>query len=174
MSSNGRVIVVSWNDRFKAVGFTVVSAAIAQWGGASLEFLLRAIARWAFPHAALRTLVLRDCGFALLAGAVVSLSVQRYWRTKSAQWTWVVFAVWFAYGAVSYALLLSQSVMSTREFWPHLLGYNCALRGGPAACYDFFIFTVPLLRGVAYSITASFGLRFSADRSTSRLSHGTL
>ncbi len=144
------------------VGFLFLNAAFAQWGGMGLELLLRRLSRWFFPVHSKVFLVLTDCLFAALAAAMIAISLHLVWRLVQARWAWVLFLLWFGSGAAFYLLVAAPHGPGS-DFWKHFSGFNCALRGGRAACYDFFIFTVPLLRGVSYSLTAWLLATFFAE-----------
>ncbi len=149
-------------SRFTQIRALFISAAFAQWGGMGFELMFRRLSRWFFPVHSKVFLVLTDCLFAALAAAMIAISVHLVWRLIQAQWAWVLFLIWFGSGAAFYLLVAAPNGPGG-DFWKHFSGFNCALRGGRVSCYDFFIFTVPLLRGVSYSLTAWLLATFFAE-----------
>lgn len=130
----------------------LLSAIVAQFGSTSFEFVFRRTRSILGPHSRL-VVATTDLLFAVLGAFLIALVVHLCLKMTMAQWAWIMFLIWFACGVVEYLVMSSPSVMVSKPpFWLHFSGVNCVVRGGRAACYDFFIFSVPLLRGVSYSL----------------------
>lgn len=134
----------------RIMGGLFINAALAQFGGTAVEFVFRRVRSTCGFHSR-STLVISDILFAVVAAFIIALLAHLTINARMAQWTWIPFVIWFAYGAAEYVMTPSSSIMMVKSFWPHFSGLNCAIKGGPASCYDFFIFSVPVLRGLSYS-----------------------
>jgi hypothetical protein len=106
----------------------------------------------------------------LLCAAGLGFSISRLWRSGNAVWTWVLPVVWFAFRFVPMALSGgNQSVLVGHNVWSQFSGNGCASGMQSLACRNFFLFTLPLIRGIAYSLGAFLSLMFTAySKSTAR------
>ena len=88
--------------------------------------------------------------FAVLIGH----SVQRRWRTRTARWIWIPTALLFSFG------LIQGLRVPHGNPWLALsaIGY---VRAGDSSYFQFAIYTVPLVRTLAYSLAAFFTARSS-------------
>ena len=95
----------------------------------------------------------------LIAGGL-GFSVQRIWQGAAARWSWVIpstfFIPWFI-------LHIPGGHVVSR-----LSGYGCAVQLGGLDCREFFRFTIPLVRGVAYSATSLVAVRIQFVAQVSR------
>jgi len=77
----------------------------------------------------------------------LGFSISRLWRNKSATWTWILPVLWFAFGFLGTAL-------SGRSIWSLFSGSDCINSLRSIGCRNFIVFTLPLVRGVSYSLGA--------------------
>ena len=84
----------------------------------------------------------------LLGAASIGFFMWRTWKTEATKWTWVLSALWFGLSFVTFK--------GNGGIWSHFSGADCVGGVRSSGCTDFFAFTVPLVRGVAYSIGAGF------------------
>ena len=99
----------------------------------------------------------------LLCAAGLGFAISRLWRSRSALWTWVLPVLWFALG---FAALPggNQSVLVGKSVWSQFSGSECVSGLQSLGCRKFFLFTLPLVRGVSYSL----GVYISSILSQSR------
>ena len=79
----------------------------------------------------------------------------RKWNSKLQVLTWCIPVIFFAYGSIRWlngASVLASWSERASTWTNHFLGYGCIA----PICYDQFIFTLPLLSAIAYSLGASF------------------
>jgi len=119
----------------------VVASAIAD---AELGQLIR-------PHS-MAALVWKECALSIAFAAFIGFGVWLKWPNSAARWTWVIPAVWFSVGLVATAggrssvfgplfMSSSRSVLVKPEI-------------GKPEIRSFFAFTIPLIRGISYSVGA--------------------
>jgi hypothetical protein len=93
----------------------------------------------------------------LLSPAIVGFFMWRTWKTEATKWAWALPAFWFG---LRFIVALSsrgnQSVLWNESVWSHFSGADCANGVPSSGCTNFFVFTVPFVRGVSYSIGAYF------------------
>lgn len=81
-------------------------------------------------------------------------------RVSAAMWVWILPSLWFALRFLP-ALFASQShsALIGGRLWGQFSGAAC--EGGTRAlgCINFFVFTIPFVRGVLYSVGALFASR---------------
>jgi hypothetical protein len=97
--------------------------------------------------------------FSIAFAGLLGIFFQRIWFHRVAIWTWIVPGLWFALGLVVYfSGLHHESVLesSPQRFGPiaNFLGISCKNATSWRQCRDFFTFTVPLIRGLSYSLGA--------------------
>jgi hypothetical protein len=85
----------------------------------------------------------------LLAGGLGFLAY-RTLRTKTARIIWILFFLWFAFGVAAH-LGVSNHQVSVGSLWGQFSGIECAVSLRNLDCQTFFLFTIPFVRGVAYS-----------------------
>ena len=85
----------------------------------------------------------------------LGFSISRLWRNKSATWTWVLPVLWFAFGFLVAALSgRNQSILVNHSIWSQFSGSDCINGLRSIGCRNFVLFTLPLVRGVSYSLGA--------------------
>lgn len=77
-------------------------------------------------------------------------------RSRLGIWAWVLPTMWFALGMLS--------LLPSGGLWDQLSGADCV--NGPNACRYFFLFTVPFVRSIAYSVGTLVGLRVLPTRTS--------
>lgn len=125
----------------------VSSTAIALFGTAVLESSL--VGRF-HPHTS-SGVIWREWIASVVLAALLGFLVQRSWKGSVATLSWVIPSVSFLAGV----LMHFGAGHIVRRF----SGYDCANEAGVPSCNAFLLFTVPLLRGVAFSIAAIIALR---------------
>jgi hypothetical protein len=82
-------------------------------------------------------------------------SIYQIWKTNAAKWTWILPAIWFGLRFVSVAFSASnQSISGEPSLWSQFSGAECISASHGLGCWNFFLFTLPLVRGVSYSVGA--------------------
>jgi len=83
----------------------------------------------------------------LTGAALAAVLVQRFWKISGAEWAWVI-------PSASFALAYLRDLLLARGTFDHFSGHDCAIQTGGTSCQDFFLFTVPFLRAVSYTLAA--------------------
>jgi len=89
--------------------------------------------------------------FSIAFAGLIGFFVWRRWQTGTAKWVWLLPLVWFLFRAFPF-ILAAHSAFSDTTAWEHFSGGDCGLRID--GCRDFLVFTIPLVRGIAYSLGA--------------------
>ena len=97
-----------------------------------------------FTHSRLSIILTEWIGSVVFA-ALLGVSVQRKWRTRSARWVWIPALLWFLPGFVMY-LRLGNPLLT-------FSGIACVHERG-VSCLPFTVFTVILVRCSVYSLAA--------------------
>jgi hypothetical protein len=134
--------------------YFIVNTVIAVLGPAILGSLLRGFVRPRSGISIILTSWAASIIFAGLLGALATLNR----TTETACWAWVLPSLFFAFGAVVYLLRWRTG------FIAHFSGYECAIGLQSSDCQDFLVFTVTLIRGIAYSAGARLLTWVSTDR----------
>jgi hypothetical protein len=87
----------------------------------------------------------------LICAAAIGLMMYRTWRSRLGVWAWVLPSALFALGVLA--------VYPSGNYWYQLSGSGCASTVSLAECRYFFVFTVPFIRSIAYSVGTLLGLR---------------
>jgi len=82
---------------------------------------------------------------AVVFAALLGISVQRKWRTRSARWVWIPAFLWFLFGFAKY-LWLGNPLLT-------FSGIACVQTVG-VSCFAFINFTIILVRCSVYSLAA--------------------
>lgn len=123
-------------------GLVAINIIVAVLGTAFLGGALRR----AIPPLSITAVVLREYIVSILGAVSLGFSVWRLWRNSAAQWTWVLPAAWFTFGVL---VLAAQ-----RNVFGQLSGFGIRRSSGAAEVSSFFLFTVPFVRSVSYSLGA--------------------
>jgi hypothetical protein len=122
-----------------------INSLIAVFGTGIIEFPL---ARILHSHSG-GEVILREWIASLILAGPLGFLMQRSWKTGAAKWSWIIPTIFFFFGILIH-IAMGRSVS-------RFSGYDCAVRLNRLSCRDFFLFTVPLARGVAYSFGAILG-----------------
>ena len=86
----------------------------------------------------------------LVCASFIGFFMWRTWRGNAAMWAWILPSLWF-----TLMLLASQR----GNLWAQLSGTACSDGLHARGCTMFFAFTIPLVRGVSYSLGAALSSR---------------
>jgi hypothetical protein len=144
-------------------GALILNTIVALIGAAVLE---SAIGK-AFHPQTLAAVLWKEWTLSLLCAAFVGFFMLRTWRTNAAMWVGVLPRLWFG---LNLGLVLSashgRSVLVGGGLWSQFSGTACEDGLLAVGCRKFFIVTIPLIRGVAYSVGAC--LSFMVGRTKSQ------
>jgi hypothetical protein len=96
------------------------------------------------------SIILTEWIGSIVFAALLGVSVQRRWRTRSARWVWIPALLWFLFGLVMY--LRHGNPLLTFS------GIACIHERG-VSCIPFTVFTVILVRCSVYSLAAFLSAR---------------
>ena len=123
-------------------GLLLVNLAVAVIGTAVLD---TALWRLISSHS-VAAIVWKEFTFSIVCAAFIGFGVWRTWRNSAAKWTWILPAVWFAFGYLTIA--------GHGDVWGRLSGLGSGSVLSAPDVRSFFLFTVPLVRAVSYSVGA--------------------
>jgi hypothetical protein len=123
-------------------GLLLVNVAVAVFGTAILD---TAIGEAFHPHS-LGAILWKEWSLSIVCAAVIGMGMWRTWRSHVAYWTWVLpalcFGLKFVFAIGKGSLLFQFS------------GEACVLGVRPIGCINWFVFTIPFIRSVFYSLGA--------------------
>ena len=120
----------------------LVNLVVAIIGTAILDTALRRVIP---PHTIAAT-VWKELTLSIVCAAFVGFGMWRTWRNSASKWTWVLPVVWFAFGYLTIA--------GHGDVWGRLPGFGSGSVLSAPNIRSFFLFTVPLVRAVSYSVGA--------------------
>lgn len=120
-------------------GLLLLNVVVAVIGTAVLEATLGRI----IPAHTVTAIFWKEIAVSVACATLVGFGMWRTWRSEAAKWTWVVPLLWFAFGL---------SVFAGHGIWGPL-SFGSA-NNVAAEIRSFFLFTIPLVRAVAYSVGA--------------------
>jgi len=123
-------------------GLLLVNLAVAVIGTAILD---TALWRVISSHS-VAAIVWKEFIFSIVCAAFIGFGMWRTWRNSAAKWTWILPAVWFAFGYLTIA--------GHGDVWGRLCGFGSGSVLSAPDVRSFFLFTVPLVRAVSYSVGA--------------------
>jgi len=126
----------------KFSGLVVINLVVAVIGTAILVTALRR----AIPSHSIAAVVWKECILSMVCAAFIGFGMWRTWRNSAAKWTWVLPAAWFGLGLLA--------VAGRGDVWGQLFGFGSGNAFGAAEVRSFFLFTVPLIRAISYSVGA--------------------
>jgi len=127
---------------------------VASWlGPAIVETALNRL----IPSGSAAAIIGKEWALSVLLAGGFGFLAYRIWRSNTHRVSWIVFLVWFLFGV--FLLERRAHPASIADFWIQVSGIECAASLRAADCQTFFLFTVPLVRGLAYSAGALFGAR---------------
>jgi len=121
--------------------FVVVNVIISLIGTALLDTALRRT----IPSHSVAAILWKEAILSIICATGIGFSVWRVWRNSAAKWTWVLPAAWFIVGLLATA--------GRGDLFGRMFGFGSA-SFGDAEVRSFFVFTVPLIRGIFYSLGA--------------------
>lgn len=96
------------------------------------------------------SIILTEWIGSIVFAALLGISVQRRWRTRSARWVWIPGLLWFLVGLAMYSRLGNPLLTFS--------GIACIHERG-ISCVPFTVFTVLLVRCSVYSLAAFLSAR---------------
>jgi|SRR5581483_2809112 len=126
-------------------GLLVINVVIAVIGTAVADTTFHRL----IPSHSIAAVVWKECVLSILFALFIGFVVWRRWPNSAAKWTWVIPAVWFSVGLIA--------VTGRGNVFGQLFGFGAgSVLAAPDArsVRSFFLFTVPLIRSVFYSIGA--------------------
>jgi len=127
----------------KFCGLLLVNLAIAVVGTAILDTAVRRI----LPTSTVAAIVWKEMILSIVCAAFIGFFMWRTWRSSAAKWTWILAALWFAFGYLGIA--------GNENVWGRLPGFSSGSVLTVPDVRTFFAFTVPLIRTISYSVGAS-------------------
>jgi hypothetical protein len=134
----------------KSMGMLAFDLVVAVIGTAILESWTPRI----LPPRSVQAVTLKEWFIGISWSALLGFLMYRTWRSPTAVWVWVVAGVWFGFGIVVQLGRPESIVIPNHTHWAQLSGAACAGRADKSDCVDFFLFTVPFMRAVSYSVGA--------------------
>lgn len=126
--------------RLRFLALLLINAVIAVVGTAVLESPLY---RFLPPASTISAVLWKESVTSFLVAFLIGLGISRLWRIEAAKWTWIPTSLLFMFGVV-------WTSHGTHVFGSVLPGSSL----GPPEIRSFFSFTVPCIRGAAYSLGA--------------------
>jgi hypothetical protein len=93
-------------------------------------------------------MVIREWACSIVFATLIAIIIQTRRRTATAKWVWAAGALWFVFG------LSGGLGLPVDNPWLTFSGIACSESPG-IPCMQFWIFTVPVVRSVAYSIASA-------------------
>ena len=131
----------------KFVGALVVHTLSAVIGTAVLEAEIWRL----FPSHSIAGVLWKEWLLGLAFSGIIGF-VMRRTLSSAATWAWLLPGVWFFLGLI-FLHAPNSSAFSDGSLWSRLSGIACNNKSS-VGCRSFFAFTVPLIRGVSYSLGA--------------------
>jgi hypothetical protein len=122
-------------------GLLVINVVVALIGPAILETAIGRV----FPAHSLVTVLWKEWILSITCAASIGFWMWHMWRSDAAKWTWVLPAVWFG---VKFLLAIGSGEVG---FQFSGTGW---VNGNRLARWNFLLFTIPFVRGFAYSLGA--------------------
>jgi hypothetical protein len=89
--------------------------------------------------------------------AVIGFGMWRTWHSNAAKWTWTLPSIWLAVAVLAFIGAGQSSVFSpspTSQIGSLFSGRECVYDNSAVGYRYFYLFTIPFIRGVAYSAGA--------------------
>jgi len=133
------------------LGWLAIHLLTAVIGTAVLEAMIAP----AFHPRSFSSILWKEWALSLSCAAFIGFFMQRTWKHGITKWVWVLPTLWLVFGT----FLVSREL----GLWNEMTGRNCRITQW--GCRDFYLFTIPFVRAVAYSIGAQVSIM--AERPTS-------
>ena len=139
------------------LGLLIVHTVVAVIGTAVLEYAIWRV----FPAHSVVGVLWREWIFSIVFATSIGIGMWRRWKSSTANWTWVIPALWFTVGVLSVA---GRGDATGRIFGVHT--ESVLTRPDTRS---FFTFTVPLIRAIFYSVGAYISSRLYSPRVTASI-----
>jgi hypothetical protein len=126
----------------KFFGLLVVNIVVAVIGTA---ILTTSIGLAFHPHS-LDAVLWKEWSLSIGCATVIGFGMWRTWRSHVAHWTWVIPTLWFGVGGI---LAIGRGPLPFQ-----LSGKACVDGIRPIGCINWFVFSIPFVRSVFYSLGA--------------------
>lgn len=137
------------SNRLKIAGRYALDFLTAVIGPAVIIVPLRA----AVPLQSTHSRIFEECCLSIFLAAALVVFCQRSWGRPVSKWVWIPATLLFAFGSVAFAGSDPKSAFfSDSNFWERFSGLDCGIDRW--SCVDFYIFTVPLIRTISFSLAA--------------------
>jgi hypothetical protein len=134
-------------------GSLVVNVFVALFGVAILQTAFGAILH---PHS-VQSALWKASGLSLVFALILGGLIYRFFKPATARWVWVVCTLWL----LGRALLFLGAGFSFGYVWKQMSASICISTPAMPTCgANFFVFTIPFIRGIAYSAGALIVARF--------------
>ena len=137
-------------------GLLILNVCVAVFGTGVLE---SAIGNWYHPGS-VSGIVLKTWCLSVLCAAAIGFSMWRTWTASATKWTWLLPSIWF--------VLRAMTLLTRGRLWAGLSGAGCQNGTHDPGCLNFFVFTIPFVRGLAYSVGAYLSSLVSAHGAQSK------
>jgi hypothetical protein len=135
----------------KFCGALILNIFVAVIGTAVLETSVGKV----FHPQSVSAVLWKEWSLSLLCAALLGFAIWRTWRMSASKWTWVIPSLWFGLRFVPASIFTRGSV------WSQFSGADCDNGLHAPGCQNFFVFTIPFIRGVSYSVAAQLSSLFS-------------
>jgi hypothetical protein len=126
----------------KFVGLVLVNVVVAVIGTAILDTEIWKLV----PIHSVAGILWKELVLSVICATLIGFAMWRTWRNSAAMWTWILPTVWFAFGCLATA--------GDSNFWGTLFPFGSGSLPGKPEVRGFFLFTVPMVRAVSYSVGA--------------------
>ena len=108
------------------------------------------------PTHTISTILLKEWCLDIGCAALFGFLAFRVWKSSSVTWVWVLPALWFFLGVLVHGFRRHESVLSGQSglgyFLNQFCGLDCSNGLRSEGCLDFFLFSVPFVRSIFFSI----------------------
>jgi hypothetical protein len=133
---------------FRVAGGFTLNLLIAVVGTTAVESPIWSAWSQIFRAQSMTTRDMREWLLSLAIAALLGFFIGKR-RPSTAIWVWTMPVLFFGLGALVYSAKPSTSVLTDISFAEHFFHPNCFAKR--FECRDFYIFTIPAVRTVAYS-----------------------
>lgn len=126
----------------KFIGALLINLLVAVMATAILDTGVRRV----IPPHTVSAIVWKEIILSVVCAAILGFLMWRTWRSTAAKWVWVLTVVWFVFGYLTFA--------DNANVWGRFSGLSSGSALSGPDVRTFFAFTVPLIRGICYSIGA--------------------
>lgn len=120
-------------------GLLILHLIVALVGTAILEHTIWKV----IPSHSVMAVLWKEWTLSITIAASIGFLTRCKWQDEAAKWTWLLPALWFG--------LRWIVALGSGGAWSQLSGSGCA-NGSQVECSNFFVFTIPFIRGTSYSL----------------------